>query len=88
MKSKSALLQEQMCAKRPDSLSNLPGGDSVLIVTPFSSAQEDLRQYGEPLMSVLREKYKHISRVLQKRIDLMFVIDGGIFVDNKGLPLN
>ena len=42
---------------------------SVLIITPFSSNEtHSLEEYGEPYMSVMREKYKKHSQVKVEKI--------------------
>ena len=45
----------------------------------------DLNDYGEPVMSVLREKYAHLSLLLRKQIDVSFLIDAQMFVNQKGI---
>ena len=45
----------------------------------------DLNDYGEPVMSVLREKYAHLSLLLRKQIEVSFLIDAQMFVNQDGI---
>ena len=56
---------------------------SAIVLTPLSSM--DLNDYGEPVMSVLREKYAHLSLLLRKQIDVSFIIDAQMFVNQEGI---
>ena len=45
----------------------------------------DQNDYGEPVMSVLREKYAHLSLLLRKQIEVSFLIDAQMFVNQDGI---